>query len=110
MDRGFEAGRHLHAVAFGAHEGADPEAMQDVTQLTPLMQPAPGAVQTSPVSPLPVTKQGTADGVLLLELEAAMEAALELRPTTRTVSTRLLEGTRGRRGCPARRNRSRGSC
>ena len=79
MDRGFEAGRHLHAVACGAHEGADPEAMQDVTQLTPPQRsfcPKCGSDINSFTAHQWTKWQGTADGVLLLELEAAMEAAL----------------------------------
>ncbi len=79
MDRGFEAGRHLHAVACGAHEGADPEAMQDVTQLTPPQRsfcPKCGSDINSFTVHQWTKWQGTADGVLLLELEAAMEAAL----------------------------------
>ena len=79
MDRGFEAGRHLHAVACGAHEGADPEAMQDVTQLTPPQRsfcPKCGSDINSFTTHQWTKWRGTADGVLLLELEAAMEAAL----------------------------------
>ncbi|MBV18483.1 MAG: hypothetical protein CMA56_01295 [Euryarchaeota archaeon] len=79
MDRGFEAGRHLHAVACGAHEGADPEAMQDVTQLTPPKRsfcPKCGSDINSFTTHQWTKWRGTADGVLLLELEAAMEAAL----------------------------------
>ncbi|MEC8626205.1 MAG: hypothetical protein VXY39_04760, partial [Candidatus Thermoplasmatota archaeon] len=79
MDRGFEAGRHLHAVASGAHEGADPEAMQDVTQLTPPQRsfcPKCGSDINSFTAHQWTKWRGTADGVLLLELEAAMEAAL----------------------------------
>ena len=79
MDRGFEAGRHLHAVACGAHEGADPQAMQDVTQLTPPQRsfcPKCGSDINSFTTHQWTKWQGTADGVLLLELEAAMEAAL----------------------------------
>jgi len=79
MDRGFEAGRHLHAVACGAHEGADPEAMQDVAQLTPPERsfcPKCGSDINSFTTHQWTKWRGTADGVLLLELEAAMEAAL----------------------------------
>ena len=79
MDRGFEAGRHLHAVACGAHEGADPAAMQDVTQLTPPQRsfcPKCGSDINSFTAHQWTKWRGTADGVLLLELEAAMEAAL----------------------------------
>jgi len=79
MDRGFEAGRHLHAVAVGAHEGADAEAMQDVAQLTPPERsfcPKCGSDINSFTAHQWTKWQGTADGVLLLELEAAMEAAL----------------------------------
>ena len=79
MDRGFEAGRHLHAVACGAHEGADPKAMQDVTQLTPPQRsfcPKCGSDINSFTTHQWTKWRGTADGVLLLELEAAMEAAL----------------------------------
>ena len=79
MDRGFEAGRHLHAVACGAHEGADPEAMQGVTQLTPPQRsfcPKCGSDINSFTTHQWTKWRGTADGVLLLELEAAMEAAL----------------------------------
>jgi cell pole-organizing protein PopZ len=79
MDRGFEAGRHLHAVAVGAHEGADAEAMQDVTQLTPPGRsfcPKCGSDINSFTTHQWTKWRGMADGVLLLELEAAMEAAL----------------------------------
>ncbi len=79
MDRGFEAGRHLHAVACGAHEGADHEAMQEVTQLTPPERsfcPKCGSDINSFTAHQWTKWRGTADGVLLLELEAAMEAAL----------------------------------
>jgi len=79
MDRGFEAGSHLHAVACGAHEGADPEAMQDVAQLTPPERsfcPKCGSDINSFTTHQWTKWRGTADGVLLLELEAAMEAAL----------------------------------
>lgn len=79
MDRGFEAGRHLHAVACGAHEGADPEAMQHVAQLTPPERsfcPKCGSDINSFTTHQWTKWRGTADGVLLLELEAAMEAAL----------------------------------
>ena len=52
MDRGFEAGRHLHAGACGAHEGADPEAMQYVKKLTPPQRSfAQSVARTSTVSP-----------------------------------------------------------
>ena len=79
MDRGFEAGRHLHAVAVGAHEGADAEAMQDVSQLTPPQRsfcPKCGSDINSFTTHQWTKWRGVADGVLLLELEAAMEAAL----------------------------------
>lgn len=79
MDRGFEAGRHLHAVAVGAHEGADAEAMQDVSQLTPPQRsfcPKCGSDINSFTTHQWTKWRGMADGVLLLELEAAMEAAL----------------------------------
>ncbi|MBD38899.1 MAG: hypothetical protein CMB11_00755 [Euryarchaeota archaeon] len=79
MDRGFEAGRHLHAVSVGAHEGADAEAMQDVAQLTPPERsfcPKCGSDINSFTTHQWTKWRGVADGVLLLELEAAMEAAL----------------------------------
>lgn len=79
LDRGFEAGRHLHAVAIGAHEGADPEAMQDVSQLTPPQRsfcPKCGSDINSFTTHQWTKWRGVADGVLVLQLEAAMEAAL----------------------------------
>ena len=79
MDRGFEAGRQLHAVAVGAHEGADAEAMEDVAQLTPPDRsfcPKCGSDINSFTTHQWTKWRGVADGVLLLELEAAMEAAL----------------------------------
>ncbi|MAI09874.1 MAG: hypothetical protein CMA08_04765 [Euryarchaeota archaeon] len=79
LDRGFEAGRHLHSVAIGAHEGADPEAMQDVSQLTPPQRsfcPKCGSDINSFTTHQWTKWRGVADGVLVLQLEAAMEAAL----------------------------------
>jgi RNA polymerase subunit RPABC4/transcription elongation factor Spt4 len=79
MDRGFEAGRQLHAVAVGAHEGADAGAMEDVAQLIPPDRsfcPKCGSDINSFTTHQWTKWRGVADGVLLLELEAAMEAAL----------------------------------
>lgn len=79
MDRGLAAAARIHAVASGAEAGSNPEAMSEVSVLEPPKRsfcPKCG----SDIHSMAVHQwgkwRGLADGVLLQQLEAAMEAAL----------------------------------
>jgi hypothetical protein len=79
MDRGLAAAARIHAVASGTEAGSNPEAMSEVKVLEPPKRsfcPKCGSDIHSMALHQWGKWRGMADDVLLLQLEAAMEAAL----------------------------------